>query len=106
MHLTAGSVSILLIVGGIAGAMGAEDETGHKIRPAANLAVNQAMEDPRVKAHGIISEKAVEQACDTGANEWCSKAQQQHQLSGQLISLVFAAIPIWFCLKFVLAAVS
>ena len=100
MRLTAGSVSILLIVGGIAGAMGAEDETGHKIRPAANLAVNQAMEDPRVKAHGIISEKAVEQACDTDANEWCRTAQQQHWLSDLLIPFVLAAIPIPLLIKF------
>ena len=99
MYVAAGFITTLLIVGGVASAMGAEDGAGHKIRPAANLAVNQATEDPRVKTHEIISEQGVEQACDTGPNGWCQKAQQQHQLVALLFPLVLGAASISLFLK-------
>ena len=92
MYLAAGSVVTLLIVGGIASAMGAEDGAGSKMRPAANFAVEQAVGDPRVMVQEAVWEMSVEQACNAGADEQCQEAQQSYQLIAPLSTVVSVAL--------------
>ena len=99
MYPVAGFVVTLLIVGGIASAMGAEDGAGHKMRSATNFAAGQAVEDPRVKVHETVSEMAVQQACGMGTNEWCHNEQQRQQIVGLLLPLVLVAVPIAFLMN-------
>lgn len=89
MHWAVATVTVLLIVGGIAPAM-AEAGIDHRMRPAANFAAGQAVEDPRVNALETMSEMSVERVCNTGAGEWCQTSQQTRQTSMGLLPVVLA----------------